>query len=94
MSTVYDINAAISTFKTVARQLESAKLLIYNQHIYFQQAVELASTQEEKLVLIGAYLATKNLMQDTEQQSAVEYLKFPINPELSAKADLEFHFSQ
>ncbi len=71
MSTLEEANAAIATLQTIAQKLETAKLLLYNQHTYFCQTVEFANTHEEQMVLIGAYLATKNLLEDIEKQSNV-----------------------
>lgn len=94
MTTTQDVSAAICTFQTIAHQLESAKSLICNQHSYFSKATELASTQEERLVLLGAYLATKNLMEDTGQSLQIMLLATDIAPEIVEKANLPFHFSQ
>lgn len=92
MSTATDVNAAIATFQAVFKDLEAARILIQNQHFYFWQAVEAASSQEERLVLIGAYLATRNLMQGSGQQFTVKYLEAPICAEIVQQANLQLHF--
>ncbi|MBV8884500.1 MAG: hypothetical protein JO235_10965 [Chroococcidiopsidaceae cyanobacterium CP_BM_RX_35] len=89
-----DIQSAISSIVKVAEQLDYIKRQIQSDQIYYVTSILESNPEPEQLILLGAYLATKQIMSATGQHESIRRLKCPVASTFKESAKLNLHFGQ
>lgn len=92
MPDLRDIRSAVSTITKMAEDLERLKRRVESDHVYYAVSTLERSTEAERLVLLGAYLATRQILLGTGQKDSIRRVKCRIDAAVADSANLALHF--